>query len=177
MQDTALVALFTGSSTAIVAALGGAWPVLAENRRARHERERLLDAQEADRKAARERRLRRGLARTRAAVLLLAVTVRVCMDIRGNEHARLNEQDLVDALSRARDCYYRANVTIESLRTLIGDNDQALSAMEQLLSAVADAFSHVRSASSEPADPDQVERLIRSALREVSEAVRTGSET
>lgn len=177
MQDTALVALFTGSSTAIVAALGGAWPVLAERRRARHERERMLDAREAEREAAHERRLRRGLARTRAAVLLLAVTVRVCMDIRGNEHARLREQDLVDALTRARDCYYQANVTIESLRTLVIDDDEALSALDQLISAVAGAFSHVRSASSATVDPDQAETLIRSALREVSEAVRTAGGT
>jgi hypothetical protein len=176
MQDTALVALFTGSSTAIVAALGGAWPVLAENRRARHERQRILNEQEAERKAAHARRLRRGLTRTRSAVLLLAVTVRVCMDIRGSEHARLNEQDLVDALARARDCYFRANVTIESLRTLVGDNDQALSAIEKLLSAVAEAFSHVRSANSARVDPDQAEALIRRELREVSEAVRTASE-
>jgi hypothetical protein len=177
MQDTALVALFTGSSTAIVAALGGAWPVLAERRRARHERERMLDAREAERKAARERRLRRGLARTRAAVLLLAVTVRVCMDIRRTEHARLREADLVDALARARDCYYQANVTIESLRTLVGDDEDALGAIEHLLAAVAGAFSHVRSANSETVDPDQAETLIRSALREVSEAVRTAGGT
>jgi hypothetical protein len=176
MQDTALVALFTGSSTAIVAALGGAWPVLAENRRARHERQRIQNDEEAERKAAHARRLRRGLARTRAAVLLLAVTVRVCMDIRGSEHARLNEQDLVDALARARDCYYQANVTIESLRTLVGDNDAALSAIEKLLSAVAEAFSHVRSANSAPVDPDKAESLIRRELRAVSEAVRTASE-
>jgi hypothetical protein len=172
MQDTALVALFTGSSTAIVAALGGAWPVLAEHRRARHERRRMLEEQEAERRAAHERRLRRGLARSRAAVLLLAVTVRVCMDIRRTEHARLREEDLVDALARARDCYYRANVTIESLRTLVSDDEDALGAIEHLLSAVAVAFSHVRSANSEPVDPDQVETLIRSALRGVSESVR-----
>lgn len=177
MQDTALVALFTGSSTAIVAALGGAWPVLAEHRRARHERQRVLEAQEAERKAAHERRLRRGLARTRAAVLLLAVTVRVCMDIRRTEHARLREEDLVDALARARDCYYQANVTIESLRTLVSDDEDALSAIEHLLSAVAEAFSHVRSANSEPVDPDRAETLIRSALREVSEAVRAAGGT
>jgi hypothetical protein len=173
MQDTALVALFTGTSTALAAALGAGWQVLGESLRSRHERQRLNDTQEAERQAAHERRLRRELARTRSAVLLLAVTVRICMDIRRDQHARLNDQDLVEMLARARDCYYEANVKIEALRALVGGGEQALTAIEELLSAVAEAFSHVRSASSEQGDPDQVETLIRSALREVSESVRT----
>jgi hypothetical protein len=173
MHDVAWVALFSGSATVIVAAAGGYWPIRAEDRRAGHERRRIQEAREAENSAARERRLRRGLARTRSAVLLLAVTVRVCVDIRRDQYARLNDHDLVEMLGRARDCYYQANVKIEALRTLVSGDDEALTAIERLLSVVAEAFSHVRSASSEPGDPDQVETLIRSTLREVSEAVRT----
>lgn len=172
MQDTALVALFTGASTAIAAALGGGWAVLGESRRARHERRRLADERAAKKAAARERRLRHRLDSVRAAVLMLAVTVRVSADIRGDMHARLTPQDLGEALSRARDCYYQANVEIEALRALVSAREEAVVAIEQLLAAVAEAYSHVRSAASEQGDPAQVENLIRSELRKVSEAVQ-----
>jgi hypothetical protein len=169
MHDVAWVALFSGSATVIVAALGGYWPIRAKNRRAAYERQRLQEAREAESSAAQERQQR--LDRTRSVVLLLAVTVRVCMDIRRDQRPRPNDHDLVEMLARARDCYYQANVTIEALRALVSDNDEALASVDRLLSAVAEAYSYVRSASSEQGDPDQVETLIRSALHEVSSTI------
>ncbi|MCO6003866.1 hypothetical protein NE236_02635 [Actinoallomurus purpureus] len=171
MPDTALVALFTGASTAIAALVGVGSQLLGESRRARHELERVRDARDAERAAEREQRLRRGTDRVRAAVLRLAVTVRVCADIRRDQHARLHERDLIDMLGQARDHYYRANVRIEALRALVGGSAEAVAAIEGLLSAVTEAYEHVRSASSEQADPELVEKRIRSELRRVSEAV------
>jgi len=171
MQDTALVALFTGTSTAIAVALGAGWQVLGENLRARHERQRRLDADLSEREETRQRRLRRGLDRTRAAVLRLAVTVRVCADIREDPGARLHNDDLIEMLTRARQTYYEANLRIEALRALASPDEAALDAIDHLLDVVSDAYSHVRSAGSEPSDPDQVENLIRIGLREVSAAV------
>jgi hypothetical protein len=172
MHDVAWVALFSGSATVIVAALGGYWPIRAENHRAEHERQRIEEAREADERAAREGRLRQATDRTRSAVLLLAVTVRICMDIRRDQHARLNDRDLVEALARARDCYYEANMEIETLRALVSPQNRSLEALDGLISAVAKGFSHVRSASSEQGDPDQVEGRIRESLREVTHAVQ-----
>ncbi|WP_433187616.1 hypothetical protein [Actinoallomurus sp. CA-150999] len=171
MPDTALVALFTGASTAIAAVLGVGSQLLGEGRRALHELERVRDARDAERQAEREERLRRGTDRMRAAVLRLAVTVRVCADIRRDQHARLHERDLVDMLGQARDHYYRANVRIEALRTLVSGSPEALAAIEELLSAVTEAYDHVRSASSTQTDPERVEKRIRSELRRVSEMV------
>lgn len=173
MHDVAWVALFSTSATVIVAALTSYLPIRAEDRRAGHERQRLQEAREAESIAARERRLRTRLDRTRSAVLRLASTVRICMDIRRDQHARLNDHDLVERLARARDDYYHAIVKIEALRALVSDDDAALASVERLLSAVAEAYSHVRSASSVQGDPDQVETLIRAALREVTAAVPT----
>lgn len=171
MHDTAWVALFTGSATAIGAMLGAGSQVLAESRRARHELERIRDARAAERAAARERRLRRSVARTRAAVLRLAVTVRVCADLRRDQHARLHERDLIDVLGQAREQYYQASVRIEALRTLADGDEGALTAIDGLLSAVTEAYDHVRSASSEQSDPERVEQRIRSEVRKVCEAV------
>ena len=105
------------------------------------------------------------------AVLELALIVRVSADIRRDVHARLNPEDLGRTLSRARECYYQANVEIEALRTLVSAREDAVVAIEQLLAAVVEAYSHVRSAASEQGDPAQVENLIRSEFRKVSEAV------
>jgi hypothetical protein len=163
MQDTALVALFTGTSSAIAVALGAGWQVLGENLRARHERQRRRDA-EAE---ARERRLRRSLARTRAAVLRLAVSVRVCADIRASQR----DEELTEMLAHTRDTYYQANVRIEALRTLVSDRPGALDAIDELLVIAGDAYAHVRSSNHESGDPRKVEDLIRQELRRVSEAV------
>src|SRR4051812_31389191 len=104
MQDTALVALFTGTSSALAVALGAGWQVLGENLRARHERQRRNDLKVE----ARERRLWRSLARAREAALRLAVTVRVCADVRAGRR----DEELGEMLDRARETYYQANVRI-----------------------------------------------------------------
>lgn len=173
MKDVAWVSLFTGSSTAIGAALGAGWQILGESRRAAHELRRVRDEREAARTADRERRLRRAVARTDAAVYRLTMTVIVCLHMYQNRIAR-DESELLARRRQAQDEYINAKVAIKALQTLVGENPAAMAEIHRLRTALADAYRHVRSAGSTTDDPDALEKRLEDALDALSSVVWPG---
>ncbi|MCO5973809.1 hypothetical protein [Actinoallomurus soli] len=172
MNDAAWVSLFTGTSTAIGAALGAGWQILGESRRAAHELRRIRDEREAERSADRERRLRRAVKDTDAAAYRLTQTVVLCLHMYRNKIAR-DESELLARQRQAQGEYIDAKVAIKTLQTMVGEDSAAMAEIHRLRTTLADAYRHVRSMGSTTDDPDELERRVDGILDALSSAVRS----
>lgn len=174
MTEAAQVALITGSATAFGALLAGCAAGLVEFLRGRGELRRLRVTYTADRITAREQELRQAFADAQAAMLKLALAVRVFIDLRQDGTARFSGQPLGDQLGdqlrQAREEYLAAGVAVEALWTVTHDAS-ARREIDTLRSAAADAYRCLRAPDVSGADSGQVEQQIVDALRALSLAL------
>jgi hypothetical protein len=170
MKDVAWVSLFSGTSTAIGAALGAGWQILGERSRAAHELRRIRDEREAKRAADRERRLRRAIKDTDAAVYRLTQTVVVCLHMYRNKIAR-DESELLTRRHQAQDEYINAKVAIKTLQTMVGEDPAVADEIDRLREILAAAYRHVRSVGGTTDDPDALEKRVDGALDALSSVV------
>lgn len=169
MQETALVALFTGGSTAMASVMTAVCAIVNERLRARRQFTQELQARAMDQDESRKRTLRQSFQDTQAAVLHLGVTVRISLNIRTDGYARLDGTDLPEQLRQVREDYLAALVATETLWAL-AEGTTARTAIDELRFAVTTAFDHARSAASPIADPAGIDKDLLTHLRAVGEA-------
>jgi hypothetical protein len=170
VNETALVALFTGLTTAMASLVTAACGIVGERLRAERQYLRELETRVMDQDEAREQALRRAFQDTQVAVLHLGVTVRIALNVRTDKYARLDGEDLPGQLRQVREDYLSALVATETIWGLV-DDGAARDAVDQLRAAVIAAFEHSRSAGSRTADPAEIDGELVSCLRAVSGAV------
>lgn len=164
MNPTALVALITGTSTALAATLTAVWALLNERMKAKYERLRQQDVRLADAADNRRRELREVYDAAQSSVLKLALTVRLALEMRRDSNVRLDDDDLPGQLRQARVDYQEARVAIARLWAECA-GDRQRQAIDDVKAVSDEVFGHAISSGSRTVDPKIVEERIQSSLR------------